>query len=176
MNGSWIREVRENNSFIMYSGNGGYINTNGVTVTSLGQQITMPDGTTVTRPGYALVGWSEEADAETAQFEAGKTYSYSDIDSELGNLIILYAVWERGETRTYTVNHYVMRGDLSGYSLRETERCWVNVYGSEEELETIVATVTPRVKEYQEYINSGTADDHDRPRRNESGIVLLRSG
>jgi|GEM_PF-6710459 len=152
MNGSWIREVRENSSFIMYSGNGGYINTNGVTVTSLGQQITMPDGTTVTRPGYALVGWSEEADAETAQFEAGKTYSYSDIDSELGNLIILYAVWERGETRTYTVNHYVMRGDLSGYSLRETERCWVNVYGSEEELETIVATVTPRVKEYQEYI------------------------
>lgn len=82
-----------------------------------------------TRPGYTFKGWAASANAVSAQYQPGGTYTTSAANSTL------YAVWEKNEV-TYTLNYDANGGDgapaaqnvssangSAGFTLPDTEPC-----------------------------------------------------
>jgi uncharacterized repeat protein (TIGR02543 family) len=63
----------------------------------LGSSITLPDGSGLSKPRYAFVGWNTAADGTGDNYSAGSSYTVS------GN-VTLYAIWNEAHTITFNAN------------------------------------------------------------------------
>ena len=64
--------------------------------------------------GYTFVGWAASADADNAAYTDGQ--SVSNLTAEQDGTVTLYAVWKQGDSVSYTVRHYQMDLDGTGYT------------------------------------------------------------
>ncbi|MGI6221425.1 MAG: Spy0128 family protein [Coriobacteriales bacterium] len=135
MFGTWIRETADNKGIVRFIGNGGSPEQTSVSSAAVPYTITTPTSSTVKRPHYAFTGWNTQADGSGDAYEGGQSL---DNFLELGQTKVLYAQWEPSSIRTYKVNHYQQRANLSGYTLAASEQLEADSG----------ATVTPEVKSY----------------------------
>ena len=77
--------------------------------------VTLWDGSSFSRTGYTLVGWSTDPNAASAEYKTGST---ARVDSTGDN--ILYAVWKANENTAYKVEFYCEQTD-GAYTLAKTE-------------------------------------------------------
>jgi len=154
MSGTWVRYVEENRSVVRFVGNGGYTTQGDIQINSIDDEFKMPDITAVTRPGFALLGWSLEENPgdNSVIYSPGRTYSYSDIEDKLGKTLLFYAQWKRGENWKYTVNHLKQTVDMKDYELAEAEVLYEPVTGTEEEIAEKTVYVTPVAKDYEGFL------------------------
>ena len=153
MAGVWVWNTDDTGSIIYYDANSGFTSTTSTRVLSMDYSITMPDYPDVRKPGYTIGGWNTKADGSGTSFEPGKTYTYSQIGTRIGEVIILYAQWNKGDYWKYTVRHYKEKLDGSGFDLAVTEVLYTKPVPSTENPDQLVAIVTPPVK--TEYANEG---------------------
>ena len=100
---------------LTYNANGGQGGThveNGYVNNDL---VTLWDGSSFSRTGYSLVGWSTDPNAASAEYKTGST---ARVDSTGDN--ILYAVWKANENTAYKVEFYCEQTD-GAYTLAKTE-------------------------------------------------------
>ena len=100
---------------LTYNANGGQGGTyveNGYVNNGL---VTLWDGSSFSRTGYTLVGWSTDPNAASAEYKTGST---ARVDSTGDN--ILYAVWKANENTAYKVEFYCEQTD-GAYTLAKTE-------------------------------------------------------
>lgn len=93
---------------LTYGLNGGTGNINPTTRDLAATTATLKvTNATPTREGYTFKGWAETANAKTAQYTGGETISltWSEGYGSTSNPVskTLYAVWEKTDTKTYTV-------------------------------------------------------------------------
>ena len=100
---------------LTYNANGGKGGThveNGYVNNGL---VTLWDGSSFSRAGYTLVGWSTDPNAASAEYKTGST---ARVDSTGDN--ILYAVWKANENTAYKVEFYCEQTN-GAYTLAKTE-------------------------------------------------------
>lgn len=70
-----------------------------------GGKAIMPNGATIRRTGYKLVGWDVSPSAKTPEFKTGSTLDHLSLTSEDKATVTLYAIWEPVTyTMTYDMN------------------------------------------------------------------------
>ena len=101
---------------LTYNANGGKGGThveNGYVNNGL---VTLWDGSSFSRAGYSLDGWSTDPNAASAEYKTGST---ARVDSTGDN--ILYAVWKANENTAYKVEFYCEQTN-GAYTLAKTEQ------------------------------------------------------
>ena len=147
MAGTWVWETDQ--TWIRFLPNGGFTSSEDIPVSSMDKEITMPDYKTTTRPGFVLIGWDTNKEGSRRMYLPSMTYRYSEMSDELGDIILLYAQWAKGEIREYTVEHYKQNIDGKTYTLTDREDLYETVLGTAEELENIITVVSPQTKDYE---------------------------
>ena len=71
-----------------------------------GTVITLPSGDTLSKTGYAFIGWNTEADGKGTDYEAGSEFTIGDSNQTL------YAKWE---ANTYVITLKTYNGEGDGY-------------------------------------------------------------
>ncbi|MBQ2659023.1 MAG: BspA family leucine-rich repeat surface protein [Erysipelotrichaceae bacterium] len=153
MAGVWIWNGGDAGSIIYFDANGGYSSTASKRFTSMDSSFTMPDYPDAQKPSYVISGWNTKKDGSGTSYEPGKIYTYNQIGTKIGEVITLYAQWNKGDYWKYTVRHYKEKLDGSGFDLAATEVLYVKPVPSTENPDQLVAVVTPPVK--TEYANEG---------------------
>ena len=94
--------VADSSSLVLiYSANGGSGAPTDGSIYSIGSAATLSDIVPV-RTGYTFCGWSISKDAQSADYEAGESLTFSDTD------VVLYAVWG---ANSYTVSYNAVGGE-----------------------------------------------------------------
>ncbi|MBO4919673.1 MAG: BspA family leucine-rich repeat surface protein, partial [Erysipelotrichaceae bacterium] len=146
MAGTWVWQTDDTGSIVYFNAEGGYCSPTSTRAEFMNKKITMPDYPDVQKPGYTIGGWNTKEDGSGTSYDPGKTYTYSQIGTKIGETIVLYAQWNKGDNWKYTVRHYKEKLDGSDFDLAATEVKYAKAVPSEDDPDQLVAIVTPPVK------------------------------
>ena len=116
--GTWVWAVGDA-GVVRFDGNSGYCSAPSFVSTDMNASVTMPDESSVSRPGYDFKGWNTEADGTGTPYVPGQSYTGL---LEAGKYLTIYAQWEYTGMYKYTVEYYQESANAPGsYSLADTE-------------------------------------------------------
>ena len=112
--GTWVWSGLDGLTTVTYDGNGGFVPGEQSEVL-FGDDVSVTLRDDVTRPGFELVGWTEERDGGGERLQPGSEY-----EPAKGAVTVLYAQWAKDNYVGYTVRNHVEKPDGSGYDLADT--------------------------------------------------------